>query len=125
MRTYSVELGHLQLDLAITFGVAREIREKIADPLKIAQEASISARFAAAGISRNAGFEFDVENVPLMIWAGAKVNHPDMKLSEVQEACCDVGFAVAMQVADGFLAQFIAPRAKEKPEASGEAKPGE
>lgn len=125
MRVHSVEVGHLQLDLAVTFGVARDIREKVADPLKIAQEAAISARFAAAGINRNAGFEFDVENVPMILWLGAKVHHSDLKLSEIQEACCDIGFANAMQIADGFLAQFIAPRSQEKPEASGEAKPGE
>ena len=125
MRSHSVELGHMQLDLAVTFGVARDIREKVADPLKIAQEAAISARFSAAGIARAASFEFDVENVPLILWLGAKPNHSEVKLSDVQEACCDIGFAAAMHIADGYLAQFIAPRSQEKPEASGEAKPGE
>lgn len=125
MRTYSVEISHLQLELPVTFGVAREIKEKVGDPLAIAQEAALQARLSAAGIARKAAFEFTVENVPMILWLGAKVAYPDMKLSDIQEACCEIGFGAALQLADGYLAAFIAPRSQEKPEASGEAKPGE
>lgn len=125
MRTHSVEIGHLQFDLPVTFGVAREIKEKVGDPLAIAQEAALQARLGAAGIARKAAFEFTVENVPMILWLGAKAADPAVKLSDVQEACCDIGFAAALQIADGYLAAFIAPRSQEKVEASGEAKPGE
>lgn len=125
MRVYPVEIGSLQIDLAVTFGVAREIKEKIADPMLIAQEAAIGQRMADAGFTYSPKFSFDVENIPLVIWLGGKATDPALKLSDVQEACCDIGFVSAMQIADGFLAQFIAPRAKEKVEAKGEAKAGE
>ncbi len=126
MRTHAVEIGALQLDLAVTFGVAREISEKVADPMLIAAEAAMAARMEAAGIQYKAGrFAFDVENIPLILWLGAKPNHPDLKLSDVQEAICDAGFMTGMLLADGFLAQFIAPSAKEKIETKGKTKPGE
>lgn len=125
MRNFPVELGPLQLDLAVTFGVAREIGEKVADPLLIAQDAALAHRMAAVGLSHKPRFEFTATNIPLVLWLGAKVNHPDLKLSDVQEACIDAGLGVAMGLADGFLAQFIDPRGQEKPEARGDAKPGE
>lgn len=126
MRLHSVEIADLQLDLAVTFGVAREIKEKVADPMLIAQEAAVQARFANSGIQRTARFEFTVENIPLILWIGAKVQHPDLKLSAVQEACVDAGLMQAMQIADGFLVQFIAPRSQEKVEATAkDATPGE
>jgi hypothetical protein len=125
MRIHKIGLGDLQLDLSVTFGVAREIKEKVADLMLIAQEASLAQRMGAAGIAYRPKFEFGVENIPLILFIGAKPNHPDLKLSEVQDAVCEAGFGVGMAVADGFLTQFIAPRAKEKIETKGDAKPGE
>lgn len=125
MRIHKIELGALQLDLSVTFAVAREIKEKVADPMMIAQEASLVQRMGAAGIAYKPKFEFGIENIPLILWIGAKPNHPDLKLSEVQDAVCDVGFMEGMAAADGFLVQFIAPRAKEKIETKGDTKPGE
>lgn len=125
MRSYSVELGSLQLDLAISFGVAKEIGEKVADPMLIAQEAATSAHMARMGIVHKSRFEFSVQNIPMIIWIGAKLGNPALKLSEVQEACCEIGFMPAMTIADRYLVQFIAPRSQENVDTDKDAKPGE
>lgn len=125
MRIFKAELGALQLDLGITFGAAREIKERVADPMLIASNASMAARRDALGLAYQPRFEFTVENIPLVIWIGAKAIDPAMKLSDVQEACTDIGFVAAMNIADEFLAEFIAPRSKELVETKGDAAPGE
>jgi hypothetical protein len=114
MRIFKAEIGPLQLDLVIDFGVARGIKEQVGDPMLIAQEAAIAARMAEAGFTHKAKFAFDIENIPLIIWLGAKASDPDLKLSQVQDACIDIGLGAAMGIADSFLAQFIAPRSQAK-----------
>lgn len=113
MRNHSVKLGSLDLDLAITFGVAREIKEKVADPMLIINAVAMAQGMAASGLLHKLRFEFDVENVAQIVHIGAKPNHPDLKLAEVQEACCEAGFFAARNAVTDFMAHFVDNTSKE------------
>ena len=120
MRNHPAKIGDLDLDLAVTFGVAREIKEKVADPMLIVNSVVAAQNFAASGLLHKLRFEFDVENVAQVIYIGAKPNHADLKLVQVQDACCDAGFFIARNVAAEFLARFVDNTSQEaKPEGGG------
>lgn len=125
MRTFPVELGELQLDLAVTFGVAADLAKNIGDPMAMARDGAAAIAAERIGIAYQAKFAWGVDNIPKAIWLGAKPNHPDLKLSAVQEACVDVGFMNAMQIADAFVAQFLVVSGKEKVETKDDPAPGE
>ena len=122
MRNHSAKIGDLELDMAVTFGVARDIKEKVADPMLIVNSVVAAQNFAASGLLHKLRFEFDVENVAQVIFIGAKPTHPELKLAEVQDACCDAGFFVARNVAAEFLARFVDNTSQEaKPEGGGKS----
>ena len=113
MRSMTVEIGGLQLDLSLTFNEAKEIGEKVCDIVRILRSARAESVLSNAGISFTPSFEFTAENIPLILWIGAKAKHPELKLSQVQDAVCDVGFVAAMSMADSYIARFMVPASKE------------
>jgi hypothetical protein len=125
MRTYKAELGALQLELAVNFRAGREITEKVADPMFVLRETQAVQGAEKVGMRYQSKFAWGMENIPLAIWIGAKETQPALKLSEVQEACIEIGLVDAMQIADEFLVQFITPKSKEPLETKGESAPGE
>ena len=115
MRVFPVEIGGLQLDLSLTFTEAKEIGEKVCDIMRILHDARAAAMLGNAGVAYKPSFEFTADNIPLIIWIGAKAKQPELKLSQVQEAVCDDGFVAGARVADAYLAQFLTPVSKEIP----------
>jgi len=123
MRTQSVEIGGLTLELGLTFGALAEVTQKVADPLVIVREAGKAAALASAGVfNYQPRFEWTLASVALVIWAGAKATNKAIKLEEVQEACCEAGFAEALAIADAYIAAAISggPAKSEAAPSSGE-----
>lgn len=125
MRTFKAELGALQLELAVNFRAGKEISEKVADPMFVLRETHATQEAARVGMRYQPKFEWGIANIPMAIWIGARDLHPDLKLSEVQEACIEIGLINAMQIADGFVAQFLTNGSKEPAEPKGDTAPGE
>lgn len=125
MRTFKAKLGALQLELAVSFRAGREITEKVADPMFVLRETQAEQMAEKVGMRYQPKFVWGMENIPLAIWIGAKETQPDLKLSEVQEACVENGLINAMQIADAFVAQFLTSQSKEPIETKGDTAPGE
>lgn len=123
MRSMVAEFGGLRLELAATFGAARDIAKHVADPLAIAREAALEAMITGY----NPKFGFTVENVPLIISIGAKAAGEKATLAEIQEAVFDAGFLVGKSIASDYLALIVTPRNQETPDnvAEGKDQPGE
>lgn len=109
-----VTIGGVDLELAYTFGAGREISQKIGDPLAIAREAAVEAMMGQAGLTYSPKWMPTVENVPMMLWIGAKHAGMSIKLEQVQEAVFAHGFLEAKEVAMGYLAGIVTPSAREK-----------
>jgi hypothetical protein len=62
----------------------------------------------------------------LTLWIGAKTLHPEIKLSDVQEAVCKAGFIAGMNAADAYIARFMTPMSQEagKEDPAGKADAG-
>lgn len=114
MHSMQVTIGGLDLELALTFGAAREIAQKVGDPLAIAREASLEAMMAQSGIAHTPKWVPTIENVPMLIWIGAKHAMADIKLESVQEAVFEHGFLEAKMAALNYLAAIVTPSAREK-----------
>ena len=125
MHSKLVTLGGLDLELAFTFGAAREISQKVGDPLGIAREAAMEAMMTNAGMAYTPKWVPTVDNVPMMLWIGAKHGGSDVKLERVQEAVFEHGFIEAKQIALDYLAGIVTPSAREKVEGGGKAEAGE
>lgn len=127
MRSITVEIGGLRLELAATFGAARDIAKAVADPLAIAREAALEAMMGQVGQVYHPKFAFTVENVPMIIHIGAKAAGEKVTLAEVQDAVFDAGLLIGKAVASDYLALIVTPRGEETHGDAGEGReqPGE
>lgn len=125
MRSITVDIAGRSFDLKATFSAARELAQKVADPLFIAREAAIDDQMGKAGIIYQPKFALTVDNVPMMLWIGAKAGGSKVTLQEMQEAVFDHGFLEAKAAVMDYLAMIVTPQAMEKVEATADAKPGE
>jgi hypothetical protein len=128
MHSKTVTIGGLDLELALTFGAARELSQKVGDIIGIVNEARLEAMMSAAGLVHQPKWVPTVENVPMILWIGAKHADPAIKLDAVQAAVFDHGFLEAKVAALDYVAMLATPSAREKmddlPEAGG-GQPGE
>lgn len=111
MRSMTVEIGGLELELAATFKAAREISEKVADPLAIAREAILEGSIGPSVYQPR--FTFTVQNIPKIIWIGAKAGGFAGKLDEIEEACFDAGMMECKAHAFNFIMMLSTPRSQE------------
>jgi hypothetical protein len=126
MHTMMVTIGGLDLELGMNFGAARELSQKVGDPLAIAREAALEAMMTNAGIVHQPKWVPTVENVPMTLWIGAKHGMKDApKLDAVQEAVFAHGFVEARGIAMDFIAGLVTPTAREKIDGGGEESAGE
>ena len=125
MHSINTTIGGLDLELALTFGAAREIAQKVADPLAIAREAALESMMAQAGIVHVPKWVPTIENVPMLLWIGAKHVNADIKLERVQEAVFDHGFLEAKMAALNYLAAIVTPSAREKMDGGKASETGE
>jgi len=125
MRTMTAEFGGLRIDLAATFGAAREIARQVADPLAIAREAALEAMMGQVGQVYHPKFAFTVDNVPVIIHIGAKAAGEKVTLAEVQDAVFDAGLLVGKGVASDYLALIVTPRGQETIEGGDKEPSGE
>lgn len=125
MRSMTAELAGRHIDLAATFGAAREMSQKVGDPIAIAREAQLEAAMGAAGMVYHPKWVFTVENVPAVLHIGAKAAGSKMTLAEMQDVVMEAGFLEAKAVALEYIALIITPKAQEQVESDKEAKPGE
>lgn len=125
MHSKLVTVGGLDLELAFTFGAAREIAQKVGDPLAIAREAALEAMMSQAGMVHQPKWIPTVDNVPMLLWIGAKHGGSDVKIERVQQAVFDHGFIEAKQIALDYLAGIVTPSARENLEGGGKADAGE
>lgn len=125
MDRMSVTVGGLDLELGFNFGAGREISQKVGDPLAIAREAGLEAMLGQAGIVHQPKWLPTVENVPMILWIGAKHGGMTVKLEEVQDAVFRHGFLEAKVVALDYLAGIVTPSAREKVDDGGNDSAGE
>lgn len=115
MHSMQVTIGGLDLELGFTFGAGREIAQKVGDPLAIAREAALEAMLNQAGLVHNPKWQPTVENVPMILWIGAKHGGmKDLKLEAVQDAVFQHGFLESKVIAIDYLAGIVTPMAREK-----------
>lgn len=127
MRKLKASLGGHELELAITFGAAAELHEKVGDPLAIAREAQVEAMMTQAGQIYHPRWQFTVKNVPVILHEGIKAAGGSMSLEKVQEAVAEAGFMEAKAIALDYVAAIVTPKSQEinadgagEGEASGE-----
>lgn len=110
MREMTVEIGGEDCTLRATFAAAKELADKVGDPMRIAREAAIERVMLAQGLPYEPKWRFGVENVPLIIHIGLKAGGSDMRLSDVQDWVFDIGFNAAVGHAAQYLALINGPR---------------
>jgi hypothetical protein len=125
MHSMNVTLGGFEMELALNFGAARELSQKVGDPLGIAREAALEAMMSQAGIVHQPKWVPTVENVPMVLWIGAKHAGSDVKLERVQQAVFEHGFLESKAVALDYIACLVTPSARERSEAGSKADAGE
>jgi hypothetical protein len=113
MRKLKANLGGHDIDLAITFGAAAELHEKVGDPLAIAREAQVEAMMTQAGQIYHPRWQFTVKNVPVILHEGIKAAGGSMSLEKVQEAVADAGFMEAKAIALDYVAAIVTPKSQE------------
>lgn len=113
MRKIKATLGDHDIELAITFGAAAELHDKVGDPLAIAREAQVEAMLASTGQVYHPRWEFSIKNVPVIIHEGMKAAGSKLKLSEVQDIVSDAGFMEAKAIALDFIAAIVTPKSQE------------
>lgn len=113
MRKLKASLGGHELELAVTFGAAAEIHEKVGDPLAIAREAQIEGMMTNAGQIYHPRWQFTVKNVPVILYEGIRAAGGSMSLEKVQEIVADAGFMEAKAVALDFVAAIVTPKSQE------------
>ena len=111
MRSMAVDIGGLSLELGATFGAAREVSEKVADPLAIAREALLESQIGPSVYQPR--FSFTVRNIPLILWIGAKAGGFKGKLEEIEAACFDAGMMECKVHAFNFIMALSTPRSTE------------
>lgn len=114
MQSRLVTIGGLDLELALTFGAARELSQKVGDIIGIVNEARLEAMMGQAGLVHQPKWMPTVDNVPLILWIGAKHTTPAIKLDAVQEAVFAHGFLEAKVIALDYVAMLATPTAREK-----------
>jgi hypothetical protein len=124
-RNLHVTLGGLDLALAATFGAAEEIKARVADPIAIGREAEVIRKMIDAGIPYQPRFSFDVENIPTIIYIGAKASGGKATLAEVKEAAFAAGYEEAANVAARYLGLILGPAPEESLDGGKDAPPGE
>ena len=125
MHSMNVTVGGLDLELALNFGAAREIAQKVGDPLGIAREAALEAMMSQAGIVHQPKWVPTVDNVPMILWIGAKHGGSTVKIEAIQDAVFAHGFLESKGVALDYLACIVTPSARERSEAGSKADAGE
>lgn len=125
MRSMTAEFGGLRLELAATFGAARDIAKLVADPLAIAREAALEAMMAQVGQVYHPKFSFTVDNIPMLIHIGARAAGENVTLKDVQEAVFDAGLLVGKSIASDYLALIVTPRSEETQPDEGKEQSGE
>lgn len=125
MRSMTIELAGREVELAATFKAASELSQKVGDPIAIAREAQIEAAMSQTGLIYHPKWSFTVDNVPLILHIGAKAAGSKMSLADMQDAVMEAGFLEAKASALEYIALIITPKAQEKVDSEGEAKPGE
>lgn len=121
MRKLKANLGGHEIELAITFGAAAEIHEKVGDPLAIAREAQVEAMMVQGGQIYHPRWQFTVKNVPVILHEGIKAAGGTMSLEKVQEAAAEAGFMEAKAIALDYVAAIVTPKSQE----IDESKPSE
>lgn len=125
MRAMTAEFGGLRLELAATFGAARDIAKQVADPLAIAREAALEAMMAQVGQVYHPKFTFTVDNIPVLIHIGARAAGEKVTLAEIQDAVFEAGLLVGKSIASDYLALIVTPRSEETQPDEGKDQSGE
>jgi hypothetical protein len=113
MRKLKANLAGYEIELAVTFGAAAEIHEKVGDPLAIAREAQVEAMMVKAGQIYHPRWQFTVKNVPVILHEGIKAAGGTMSLEKVQEITAEAGFMEAKAIALDFVAAIVTPKSQE------------
>jgi hypothetical protein len=115
MDRMEVSIGGLDLALGLNFGAGRELMQKVGDPLGIVREMALENMMQQAGLIHSPKWMPTVENVPMILWIGAKHGgNKDVKLEAVQEAVFNHGFLESKVIAMDYIASLTTPTAREK-----------
>lgn len=115
MDKMAVTIGGLDLELGLNFGAGRELMQKVGDPLNIVREMALENMMQQAGLVHTPKWMPTLENVPMILWIGAKHGgQKDLKLEAVQEAVFAHGLLESKVIAMDYIASLTTPTAREK-----------
>jgi len=118
MREVTIKLAGKELTLLANFKASLELAEKVCDPMQMAREASVTDAMHSRGINYTPKWQFDIDNVPQVIYIGLKAAGSTMKLEEVQELVFEEGFFSAMSEATRYVTHIVGPQTEEEMEPS-------
>ena len=126
MHAMQVTIGGLDLELGLNFGAGRELMQKVGDPMGIVREVMLEQAMLQSGLVHTPKWLPTVENIPLILWIGAKHGgQKDLKLEAVQDAVFAHGLLESKTVALDYVAALTTPTAREKLDAAEGDKAGE
>lgn len=121
MRTHKIELGDISFDVALTFGAAKEISSAVHDLLSMHREATLELDMKAVGIVYQPKFSLTTDNVPTILYIGAKAAGEKIGLAEIQEAAFDFGLVNSKAAVLGYLVKMISAKGEEKADEGGKS----
>ena len=125
MRKMVADFGGLRFEMAAHFGAAREISEKVADPLIIHREAVVEGMFLKNNIPYQPKFTMTLKNVPVILMIGAKAAGEKISMADIENAMFEAGLHVGKEVALQYLTMFFIKGDEELDSGEGKEQPGE
>lgn len=117
MRAIKTKIGGKPFTLKATWDASTELAEDICDPIRIAAEAGLESFFLGQGMPYRPKWEMTSQNVPHILWIGAKAGGSDITLEAMQECVFDHGLLACKEIAGDYIALLV-----RKPGEQGEAK---
>lgn len=120
MRETSITLGEKTFTLRANFKAAKELADKVGDPLMISREGALEAMMLERGLTYEPKWKFTIDNTVSILYIGAKTYNPDLTRSEIEEAVFEAGFFDARDQAIEYLGVIIGPQPDITADTSGD-----
>lgn len=121
MREFEAKFGDREVKLAATFKASLEIAQKVADPLFIMREAMLEVMLIDKQIPYEPKWRFTVENIPLILFIGARAAGEKVTPAEMEELVFEAGYVASREIASEYLAMIVGPRPENLPTGEGES----
>ena len=108
MRSMMLKLGGKEYELVASWKASMAIEERILDPLEIARDAMLSAKFDEHNIPYEPKFVFSMKNTAMILYCALRSSgHDQFELDDVGEAMVQDGIVEHVANADQFLSLIV------------------